>query len=115
MRIVRKTIVVTLVIVAFTLFFAFLSLGPYYYSSRPREPHPESGRIYRERVKGTTGVADVYLTRFEKLPYDYADWILGAYAALFVTAVLLDQRWKVIRDPGEGLPKKLSRRGTQEV
>jgi hypothetical protein len=108
MSTLRKTIVVTLVVAAFTLFFAFLAQDPYYYSSRPREPHPESGRIYRERVKGTTGVADVYLMRFEKLPYDYADWILGDYGALFVTAWLLNQRWKVIRDPSEGLPKKLS-------
>jgi hypothetical protein len=108
MRTLRKTIVITLVVVAFTLFFAFITLDPYYYSSRPREPHPESGRIYRERVKGSTGVADVYLTRLEKLPYDYADWILGAYSALFITAVLLNQRWKVVRDPNEGLPKKLS-------
>ena len=108
MRTLHKTIVVTLVVVAFTLFFAFISLDPYYYSNRPREPHPESGRIYREHVKGTTGVADVYLTHFEKLPYDYANWILGAYGALFVTAWLLNQRWKVIKDPGEGLPKKLS-------
>ena len=66
------------------------------------------GRIYRERVKGTTGVADVYLTRLEKLPYDYAEWILCAYGALFITAMLLNQRWKVARDPSEGLPKKLS-------
>jgi hypothetical protein len=108
MRLLRKTIVVTMVVVAFALFFAFISLDPYYYSSRPREPHPESGRIYPERVKGTTGVADVYLTRLEKLPYDYSEWILGAYGALFVTAVLLNQRWKVTRDPSEGLPKKLS-------
>jgi hypothetical protein len=108
MRIIRKAIVVTLVIVAFTLFFAFIALDPYYYSSRPREPHPESGRTYRERVKGTTGVADVYLTRFEKLPYDYAEWILGSYGALFITTWLLNQKWKTIRDPGERLPKKLS-------
>jgi hypothetical protein len=108
MRILRKTIVVTLVIVAFTLFFAFIALDSYYYRSRPREPHPESGQIYRERVKGTTGLADVCLTRLEKLPYDYADWILDAYGALFVTAWLLNQQWKVIRDPGEGLPKKVS-------
>jgi hypothetical protein len=59
-------------------------------------------------VKGTTGVADVYLTRFEKLPYDYTDWILGVYVALFGAALLLNQRWKVIRDSGDGLPKKLS-------
>ena len=104
----RKLFVVTLIIVTFALFLAFIALDPYYCSNRPREAHPESGRIYRERVKGTTGVADVYLTRLEKLPYDYAEWILGAYGALFVTAVLLNQRWKVIKNPGEGLPKKLS-------
>jgi hypothetical protein len=41
MRTLRKTIIVTMVIVAFTLFFAFIALDPYYYSSRSREPHPE--------------------------------------------------------------------------
>jgi hypothetical protein len=103
----RKTIVISLVVVAFTLFFAFIALDPYYYSTRPREPHPESGRIYRKRVKGAPGVADVYLTRTEKLPYDYAEWILGAYGALFLIAWLLNQRWKVVSNPGENLPKKL--------
>ena len=107
MRTLRKTIVISLVVVAFTLFFAFIALDPYYYSTRPREPHPESGRIYRERVKGAAGVADVYLTRTEKLPYDYGEWILGAYGALFLTAWVLNQRWKVVSNPGENLPKKL--------
>jgi hypothetical protein len=89
------------------LFLSFIALGPYYYSTRPREPHPESGRIYRERVKGAAGVADVYLTRTEKFPYDYADWILTGCMALAATAVLLDQRWKVICNPREDTPKKL--------
>ena len=107
MRIPRKSIVITFVALAFTLFFSFITLDPYYYSTRPREPHPESGRIYRERVKGAGDVADVYLTRTEKLPYDYASWILTVYMVLFVTACLLDQRWKVIRNPREDMPKKL--------
>jgi hypothetical protein len=104
----RKTIVITLVALAFTLLFTFIAVDPYYYSTRPREPHPELGRIYRERVKGGAGVADVYLTRIEKLPYDYSNWILTTYVALFFAAVLLNQRWKVIKDPSEGLPRKLS-------
>ena len=98
MRTVQKTVVITLAVLAITLFFSFIALDPYYYSTRPRQPDTQSGRIYRERVKGLSGVADVYLTPTEKLPYDYRGWILGAYGALFLTAVLLNQRWKVVRD-----------------
>jgi hypothetical protein len=98
MRKLQKTVVLTLGVLAVTLFFSFIALGPYYYSTRPRQPDAQSGRIYRERLKGLSGVGDVYLTRIEKLPYDYADWILGAYGALFLTAVLLNQRWKVVRN-----------------
>src|SRR5438128_12333893 len=107
MCMLRKTIVITFIALAVVLFFSFMALDPYYYNTRPREPHPESGRIYRERVKGGGGVADVYLTRTEKLPYDYGEWILGAYGALFLTAWFLNQRWKVVSNPGENLPKKL--------
>jgi hypothetical protein len=106
MRKLRKTIVITLVALAFGLFFSLVALDPYYYSTRPREPHPEVGRIYRQRVKGTRGVADVYLTRIEKLPLDYDGWILMVYSALFLTAYFLNQRWKVIRNPREEMPKK---------
>ena len=98
MRTLQKTVVITLAVLAITLFFSFISLDPYYYSTRPRELDTRSGRIYVERVKGLSGVADVYLTRTEKLPYDYRDWILGAFGALFLTAALLNQRWKVVRN-----------------
>jgi hypothetical protein len=108
MRTFRKLIVATLIILAFCLFLTFVALDPYYYSSRPREPDPESGRIYRERVKGTTGVAEVYLTRLEKLPHDYDEWILVGLFCTVAAAILLNQRWKVVRDQAEGLPKKLS-------
>jgi hypothetical protein len=98
MRALHKIIVIALATLAVTLFLPFIAMDPYYYSARPRQPDPQSGRIYRERVKGLSGVADVYLTRTEKLPYDYADWILAGYGLLFFTAVLLNQRWKVIRN-----------------
>jgi hypothetical protein len=98
MRAIQKTIVVVLGILAVTLFFSFIALAPYYYSTRPHQADPQSGRIYPERVKGVSGVADVYLTRTEKLPYDYAGWILAACGVLFLSAVLLNQRWKVVRN-----------------
>ena len=92
----RKSIVNTLFALGFAVFFPLVALGPYYYSTRPREPHPEAGRIYPQRVKGMHGVADVYLTRLEKLPFDYDSWILTVYGALFCTACFLNRRWKVI-------------------
>jgi hypothetical protein len=98
MRALQKTIVIALATTAVTLFLSFIALDPYYYSTRPRQPDPQSGRIYLERVKGLSGVADVYLTRTEKLPYNYATWILTAYGALFLSAVLLNLRWKVVRN-----------------
>ena len=98
MRALQKVIVITLAASAIILFLLFVAMDPYYYSTRPRQPDPQSGRIYPERVKGLRGVADVYLTHTEKLPYKYANWILTAHGLLFLTAVLLNQRWKVIRN-----------------
>lgn len=98
MRTFRKTIVITMAALAVMLFLSFIAMDRYYYSSRPRQPDPQSGRIYRERVKGFSGVADVYLTRMEKLPYDYAGSILTGYGLLFFLAALLNQRWKVVRN-----------------
>jgi hypothetical protein len=90
--------VIALGTLAVTLFLSFIAMDKYYYTARPRQPDPQSGRIYRERVKGWGGVADVYLTRTEKLPYEHADWILVGYGLLFFTAALLNQRWKVVRN-----------------
>ena len=98
MRVLQKTIVIALGALAVTLFLSFIAMDKYYFSARPRQPDPQSGRIYRERVKGLSGVADVYLTRAEKLPYDHANWIFAGFGLLFFTAVLLNQRWKVIRN-----------------
>jgi hypothetical protein len=107
MKTVHKAIIIVCIALAFTLFFSRIALDPYYYSTRPREPHPESGQIYPENVKGASGVARVYLTHTEKLPYDYGEWIMMACTALFVTAYLLNRRWKVIRNGRDEIPKKL--------
>ena len=98
MRTLQKTVVIILGVVAFTVLFSFIVVGPYYYSSRPRQADAHSGRIFRERVKGPSGVADVYLTRTEKLSYNCAGWITGASGLIFLTAALLNRRWKVVRN-----------------
>jgi len=92
MRSRQNTIANALGVLGFALFFSFVALGPYYYSTRPREPHPESGRLFPQRVKGLGGVADVYLTRSEKWPFDEDMWILIAYGALMLTASHLKKR-----------------------
>ena len=79
-------------VLGLALFLPLVALGPYYYSARPREPHPESGRVFLQRVKGFDGVADVYLTRAEKWPFDVDGWIIVAYGALMITATQLKKR-----------------------
>lgn len=106
MRLLRKTIVIMCIAVCFGSILFLIALDPYYYSTRPREPHPESGRIFRERVKGSNDVADVYLTRNERLPYDYAAWIQCTSMLFAGIAFFLNDRWKVIRNPHEDMPKK---------
>ena len=88
----RNTIANALGIFGFALFFSFIALGPSYYSTRPREPHPESGRVFLQRVKSLHGVADVYLTRVERCPFDQVMWILIAYGGLMCTATYLKKR-----------------------
>jgi hypothetical protein len=106
MRIIRKTLVIGCIVAAFSCILLLLGLSQYYYSSRPREPHPELGRIYVERVKGASGVADVYLTRIEHLPFDYAIYIQSASMLFALVAFLLNQRWKVIHTPSYTPQKK---------
>jgi hypothetical protein len=77
-------------------------LDEHFYQTRPRRPEPQTGRIYPQWIHGGT---QVYLTRVEKLPFDLT-WYVSLVSA--ATAYLSNQRWKVMRDPSEGLPKKLS-------
>jgi hypothetical protein len=95
-------IVIALSAVAFGTLASNIYLDEHFYYTRPREPEPKTGRIYPEWIHGGTRV---YLTRVETLPFELS-WYVAAVSV--TTGYLLNQRWKVFRDPGEGLPKKLS-------
>ena len=84
----RKAIVVILVAFAFSILGLSFFLDDLYYRTRPREPHPESGQIYPQWIHHSTRV---YLTSTERLPFAYS-WY--AFGAVFVTAYLLNQRWR---------------------
>jgi hypothetical protein len=97
----RKTVVIVLMTVAFGTLLSVCYLDEHFYYTRPREPEPKTGRIYPEWIAGGTRV---YLTRIERLPFEFSWYV---FAVSILTAYLLNQRWKVFRDAGEGLPKKL--------
>ena len=97
MRIIQKTLVITCIAGAFACVLLLSGLSWYYYRARPREPHADVGRIYVQRVKGANGVADVYLTHLERLPFDYAIYVHSASMLFALAAFLLNQRWKVIQ------------------
>ncbi len=105
MHIIRKLIVAGCFAIAFSGVLLLVGLSDYYYNSRPREPHPEAGRIYVERVKGFGGVADVYLTRTERLAFDYQFWILTGIMPFGLAAFLFNERWKVF-STGSRTPQK---------
>ena len=105
-RIIQKVAVIACIAAAIGTFLFIAQIGFYYYATRPREPHPEVGRIYVERVKGIGGVADVYLTRLEHLPFDYAIYIQSASMLFVLVAFLLNQRWKVFASPAYRPQKK---------
>ena len=104
-QVLRKSIVITLAAfcVGSVIFLGWLD--DYYYRTRARQRDSGSGRIYLEHVKGTTGVADVYLTRAEIFPFRYFEyfWLVSAAAAAF-----LESRWQTLRNPHDDLPQKLS-------
>jgi hypothetical protein len=69
-------------------------------SVAPRQPDPAAHRVYRYNVLGSDVV---YVTRKEKLVFDFG---LYVFLASMVVAGVLDQRWKVFRNPIEDMPKK---------
>ena len=97
----RKIIVIALVTVCFGSVASVICLDEYFYRTHPRQSEPQAGRIYPQWIYHG---ARVYLTRVEKLPFDLS-WYVGAISAM--TAYFLNERWKVIRNPRERLPKKL--------
>jgi hypothetical protein len=104
MTVLRKAIVITLAVFCVGSVFFLGWLDDHYYWTRPRQSDPASGRVIAKNVKTTGDAARVYLTRRETLPYDLFPYL---FPILALSAALLDQRWKVFRNPREDMPKKL--------
>jgi hypothetical protein len=101
----RKAILVLLLVAAMSSWVFMLSLDRHFYFTAPRQPDPKAGRVYAEHVKTTEGVAQVYLTRTQKLFYPYC---MFATFVLFFTGYFLNKRWKVFQNRPTGIPKRLS-------
>ena len=100
----RKLIIYTLLALAVAAFAFLGSIDPYFYSTRPREARGDA--IYQTRVRGLTGVADVYLTRGETQLRSNRIWFGCVYGLLFATAVGLNGQWKVLSNRTDDMPKK---------
>ena len=87
----QKTLVIVLGILCFSSFGFILFLDGYYPRTRPRQPQLEGGKVYLHYVKTSRYVGPVYLSRTDKIPYDYAFYVTGSFA---VAAYLLNQRWR---------------------
>jgi hypothetical protein len=96
---ITKVIVITLIAFGFSTVGFINFLDEYFYRTRLRVADPKAGRIYAEDVKSSSGVARVYLTRTEKIPFDYF-WYFSSLlsVAVIVTAyfLLLKKRRRAI-------------------
>jgi hypothetical protein len=104
MRRLRKAIEMVLAALYVGSIFSLGWLDDYYYQTRPRQPDQASGRVFPEDVKGTVGVARVYLTRTEIFPFRYAQYFLIGF---FAAAALLGYHWKILGNARENTPKRL--------
>jgi hypothetical protein len=87
---VRKIMVATLFACTFLTVGGLTFLEEYFYRTRPRVPDPNMQRVYAEDVKSIRGVARVYLTRTEKMPFDMMwYWSPVLVAAIIATAWIL--------------------------
>ena len=86
----RRIVVPILLVCTFIGVFGMTFLQEYFYRTRPRTPEPIAARVYPEDVKGFEGVARVYLTRSEKLPFEWERyWSPILVGVGFITACIL--------------------------
>jgi hypothetical protein len=82
------------------LIFSMSALEEYYYRNRPRQPDPQSGRIYPQHVKSFSGVSTVYVTRSEEMPFEvvqYANPIICVLGIVTGTLYVICKRKKMKR------------------
>lgn len=85
---VRKAIVILLTGICFGSLGFCIWLDRQFALTCPRQPQPESGRVYARIVHGGT---TAYLTRIETLPHDYGLEIMILFA---IAAAILNQHWR---------------------
>ncbi len=86
----RRIVVPILLVCTFVTVFGMTSLEEYFYRTRPRAPDFSTARVYAENVKSIQGVARVYLTRSEKVPFEWMRyWSPILVGAGFITACIL--------------------------
>ena len=92
---VRKIIVPTLFVCVFLTVGGMIFLEEYFYRTRPRVPDPNTRRVYAENVKSSRSVARVYLTRTEKMPFDFM-W----YWSPVLVAAIIATAWTLVLQKG---------------
>lgn len=65
----QKIATVTLISLAIFTVVSMAGLEEYFYRTRPRSPDIKIGRTYPQDVKSIQGVAKVYLTQTESIPF----------------------------------------------
>jgi hypothetical protein len=84
-----------LMVCAFVTLIGMISLEEYFYRTRPRLPDPTTQRLYAQNVKSSQGVAEVYLTHTEKLPFEWMQY----WNPILVTAIIVTASALVIQKP----------------
>jgi hypothetical protein len=87
----KKTVVILMMGFCIACFASPLFLDEYYSRTSPREPQPKAGRAYLHYVKTIGYTGPVYLTRGQKMPYDYFWYLFGGFG---LAAHLLNQHWR---------------------
>jgi hypothetical protein len=88
---VHKAIVIVLLCLCFSSGLSPLVFDWCYSRTRPHEPQQAVGKTYLHYVKTPGYIGPVYLSRTDKIPYDYAFYVFGTFA---LAAYLLNQRWR---------------------
>ncbi len=89
-RLLQRTVLILLFALTFATVGSMTFLEEYFYRTRPRSPDPTTGRIHLQEVKSARGAGKVYLTRAEKIPFDYI-WYINPIlvVAIIMTAYVL--------------------------
>jgi H+/Cl- antiporter ClcA len=95
----RKTLVISLVAIAFSSFALALSLYEYWLHHSPPTPRSETGQTYQLNEHGYF----FYVTRTQSWLFHGLLAVFGIFGA---AAGILNVQWKALPNPHDDLPKK---------